>query len=188
MFYYVALDSKYIANSEAEWRSFKWPKATHYIALENEADELKFKKNEKKSAAFALLHHESMTPTVKEQLVKILDLAKTTTNLTQEQVHNMLFDFVDKSDFREGSNIDKLQELYNLIQTADGRIEFEARYLLKQALDSRVVYEKQGAYMWNKVTGLIEIGQNYAEAIEFLTNPKKQALVEELEFEIKAKM
>jgi hypothetical protein len=42
MGYHVMLDSKFVANSEKEIS--QWPKATHYIALENEAEEIKFKR------------------------------------------------------------------------------------------------------------------------------------------------
>lgn len=187
MFYYVALDSKYIANSESEWRSHKWPKAQWYIALENEAEELKFQKNKVKSEAFAALHDKNMTPTAKMDFVIVLELASAFANLTEEQTHNLLFDYIDKSDFREGSNIDKFIELFSLLKNAAGREELAARKLLKTALDSRVVYEKQGSYTWNKSTGAIIIGETYTEAINFLLNPKKQALVEELEEEIRLK-
>lgn len=185
MFYFVALDSKFIANSEKERHD--WPKAQFFIALENEAEEIKFQKNQKKSEAFAALHDQIMTPTMKENFVKILGLATTTTKLTDEQRHNLLFDYIDHSGYTEGSNIDKFMELFNLAKTATGKKELEARLLLKRALDARVVYEKQGAYKWNKATGLITIGENYTEAIDFMLNPKKQVLVEELEEELKIK-
>jgi hypothetical protein len=149
---------------------------------------LKFKKNQIKSQTFALLHSEHMVPTVADKICKVLNLAKTTATLTQEQVHNLLFDYIDKSTFTEGSNIDKFKEVFNLLLTQDGRVELEARFTLQKALDSRVIYEKQGAYKWPRASGLIELGETYAEAIEFLTNPKKTVLQEELAEEIKNKM
>lgn len=187
MFYYVCLDSKFVANSEREWREHKWPKATHYIALENEAEELKHQKNKIKSQAFANLHASSMTSTVKRQMADILELCSSRISLFEEQVDNLLFDYIDKSNFTEGSNIDKFNELFSLQQTATGREDFTARHLLKKAMDYRVVYEKQGGYVWNKASGPITLGETYSEAVEFILNPKKQSLVEELEEEIKAK-
>lgn len=188
MFYYVCLDSKFVANSEREWRSHQWPKATHYIALQNEAEEIKYKRNEMKSKAFAALHSSDMTPTAKKQFIHILELASTRANVTEEQVNNLLFDYIDSSSFTPGNNIDKFTELYDLLTTATGREELSARHLLKKAVDARVVYEKQGAYTWNKASGPITIGERYSEAVEFLLNPKKQSLVEELEEELKAKL
>lgn len=187
LFYYVVLDSKFVANSEREWREHKWPKATHYIALENEADELKFKRNELKSKAFALLHSSDMTPTMKEHFVVILELASARANLTPEQTHNLLFEYIDKSTFTPNSNIDKFTELSHMLTTPKGREELSARFLLRGAVDSRIVVEKQGAYTWARATGVITLGETHGEAIEFLLNPKKVALVEELEKEIKAK-
>lgn len=188
MFYYVALDSKFIANSEAEWRAHKWPKATHYIALENEAEELKYKRTQIKSEAFAKLHHKNMDPVTRRKTVSALGLAKATAYLTEEQVHNLLFDFIDKSGYTDGSNIDKFNEIFQLTTNAKGREELEARVLLQKSIDARVVYEKQGGYNWNRAEGLITLGETLSEAIDFIMNPKKEALVEELEEEIKAKL
>ena len=188
MFYYVALDSHLIANSEKEWKEHKWPRATHYIALENENEELKFNKNKLKSEAYSSLHKDFMIPSVKEKMVAILELSNSFSKLTQEQCHNLLYDYIDKTTFNPNSNIDKYNALISLLSTPKGREEFEARYLLKQAIDSRVVYEKQGSYNWARPTGLLVIGDNTMEAIEFLMNPKKDSTVEELKQEIKLRI
>lgn len=155
--------------------------------MENEAEELKFKRNELKSKAFASLHDASMTPSIGEKFVVILELVRTGSTLTPEQVHNVLYEYIDKSTFAPGSNLDKYSELTNLLKTPKGREEIEARYLLKKAIDSRVIQEKQGAYTWARPTGVITVGETYTEAVEFLMNPKKSSLVEDLENEIKAK-
>ena len=128
-----------------------------------------------------------MTSTVKRQMADILELCNSKISLYEEQVDNLLFDYIDKSSFNEGSNIDKFNELFTLQQTATGREEFSARHTLQRAMDYRVIYEKQGSYVWNKSTGPITLGETYSEATEFILNPKKQSLVEELEEEIKAK-
>lgn len=185
--YYMYLDSKFVANSEKEWREGKWPKATHYIALENEAEEIKFSRNETKSKAFASLHAEDMTPTVREKICSILELSNSRSFLSPEQSHNLLFEYIDKTTFGPRSNIEKFSEIANSLKTPKGREELEARFLLKKALDFRVIYERQGTYTWPKASGQIVLGENYGEAIDFVLNPKKQALLEELEAEIKAK-
>jgi hypothetical protein len=186
--YYVALASNKIANSESEWRAHKWPKATHYIAWENEADELRYKKNEYKSQAFASLHSKDMTNSMKRKFVYLLDLASTRVVLTDEQVHNLLFDYIDKTAFTPQSNIDKFMELVNRLKTKDGRENIEARFTLKKAVDNRVIYEKAGTFTWPRSEGALEIGNTLAEAIEFILNPKKQGLVEELEEAVEAKI
>ena len=185
MFYYVALDSHLIANSEKEWKEHKWPKATHYIALENENEELRFNKNQLKSKAFADLHKDTMTPTIKEKMVAVLELSNSFAKLTQEQVQNLLFDYIDKTTFNPNSNLDKFNALVKLLETPTGREELECKYILKQGIDSRVLYEKQGAYNWARPSGLLVLGEGQAEAMEFLLNPKKQSIVEELREEIK---
>lgn len=129
-----------------------------------------------------------MDPVTRRKAVSVLGLAKSTTYLTDEQVHNLLFDYIDKSGYTDGSNIDKFNEIFQLTTNAKGREELEVRVLLQRSIDSRVVYEKQGSYNWNRVDGLITLGETYSEAVDFLLNPKKDSLVEELENEIKAKL
>jgi hypothetical protein len=181
MFYHVALASKYFANSEKELRSHKWPRAKWYIALENESDEIKYKRNERKSKAFAALHSAEMTEEMKRKFIYLLELASSKVSLTAEQTHNLLFDYLNNTTFTPGSNLSKFMSLYSKLGTADGREELEAMYLLKQAVDNRIIYEKQGAYVWVRSDGKLELGQTKTEAVEFILNPKKQSLVEELE-------
>lgn len=184
---YVFLDSKFVANSEKEWREHKWPKATHYVALENEAEELKFKKNERKSKAFAALHSEDMTSVMKKNFIYLLGLAGVQTNITDQQAHNLLFDYVDNTGFTPGSNIDKFMNLYTKLETPTGREAVNAELLLLRLVQSRIINEKQGAYFWVRAEGAIELGVTKEEAIDFILNPKKQALVDELEILLKTK-
>lgn len=185
--YYVMLGSSKVANSEREWREHKWPKAEFYIALENESEELKHKKNSIKAKAFAALEQPDFTDSLKRKTISLLDLASSRASLTTEQVDNVLYDYVEKSSFLPGSNIDKLNNILSLLKTPHGREQFEARYLLKQAIDARVIYEKQDTYTWTRAKGSIVIGDRYTEAIDFILNPKKTAEVEELIAEIAAK-
>lgn len=187
MGYYIMLGSSKVANSEREWREHKWPKAEFYISLENESDEIKHKKNSIKAKAFASLESSDLTSPLKRKVVSILELASSRANLTAEQVENTLYEYVDKSSFLPGSNIDKLTEVLSLLKTPHGREQFEARYILKQAIDARVIYEKQDTYTWTRSRGPLVIGERYTEAIDFILNPKKAAEVEELLAEINAK-
>ena len=187
MGYYVCLGSSKVANSEKEWRAHLWPKAQWYIALENESDTIKYQRNEIKKKAFAALTDSNLTDIYKRKFISILELSSYKSTLSTEQVENILYEYIEKSTFTPGSNLDKFNELYNLLSTAHGREEIEARYLLKQALDSRIIYEKQGTYTWLRPTGQLVIGERYSEAVDFLLNPKKATEVEELSEMIKAK-
>lgn len=186
--YYMALASQMVANSEREYLSHKWPKAQWYIALENESDDIKYSRNELKSKTFAKLHSEELTNVYKRKFVSLLDLASSKSTLTDQQVHNLLYDYIEKSSFTPGSNIEKFNELMTLLSTNTGREEFEARFILKQALDTRVVTEKQSTYTWIRPSGMIVIGDKYSEAIAFILNPKKSGLLEDMMSEINAKL
>ena len=186
--YYVLLASPKVANSEKEWRSHKWPKAEFYIALENETESIKYQKNEVKGRAIAKLNSSELTSIYKRKLLSLLDLSSSTAPVTDEQVYNLLFDYIDKSSFTLGSNIDKFTEVTNLLNTPSGREEFEARFLLRQALDTRVIYEKQNTYKFPSPNGEITIGERYTEAVDFFMNPKKQKEIDEIKSLIELKL
>lgn len=185
--YEVILESPFFANSEKEWRSYKWPKAQFYIALENESDEIKYLKSVAKSGAIAELHNSELTLPYKRQIVVILNISNARTVLQESQIHNLLMDYIEASTTTPGSNIDKFKELTNLLKTPKGRIELEARYLLQEAQDFSVIREKQGSYIWVRPTGTLTIGETQSEAIDFILNPKKAILIDELKEEIKIK-
>lgn len=187
MGYYVLLGSSKVANSEKEWRQHMWPKAEWYIALENESESIKAQKNQLKIKAFAALSDSKLTDSYRRKIVSLLELSSTRTTLTIEQINNLLVDYIDRSSYTEGSNIDKFMELYNLLATVTGREELEARFLLAQALDARVVFERQGSYTWIRPQGQVVIGERKEEAVNFILNPKKQPEVDELTEAIKLK-
>lgn len=180
MSYYILLESKFVANSEKEYRAHKWPSAMWYIALENESDEIKYSKNQLRSKAFAALHAADFDDAMKRKFIPLLGIASSKTTLTDQQVHNMLFDYIEKSTFAPGSNIEKFHNLYALLNTALGREQLHARYILQQALDTRVVYEKQDSYYFNRASGVINIGDRYEEAVDYILSPKKEKDIEEM--------
>lgn len=187
MGYYVMLGSYLVANSEKEWREHKWPRAIYYIALENESESLKYKKNELRIRAIGKLSDNDFTDTYKRKVVSLLDLAPSRSDLTTEQVNNLLFDYIEKSAFTPGSNIDKFTEVTGLLNTPLGREQLEARWILAQALDYRIIYEKQDTYTWVRPKGAIVVGDRYVDAVDYILNPKKNAEVEELMAEIQFK-
>lgn len=187
MFYYVALDSKFIANSEREWKAHKWPYATHYIAITNEGEEIIHERNSRKIKAFALLADPSLSSAKKKEIIWVLDLASTSTPLSDEQADNILFRYVESDELVKPTT-DKFIETANLLKDERGRQTFAARLLLKKAIDTRIVYEKADSYTWNRAKGSIVLGDRYSEAVDFFLNPKKDSLVLELEQEVKAKL
>jgi hypothetical protein len=187
--YYVMLASSKVANSEKEWREHKWPKATHYIALENESEEIKYKRTQAKTKAFSFLHDSHLTDSVKQKLIALLDVASSRTKLSTEQIHNLLFDYIDATTSPAGKNIDKFNHYMSLLKTADGKAKFEVMYMLKQAQEVRLVYSKQDIWTWIRESGAtLVIGDKYSEAVDFLLNPKKKDEYDELKAQIKAKL
>jgi len=188
MRYYVCLASSKVANSQREYQEHKWPKAQWYIALENESEEIKYQRSELRSKAYAALHDKDMTENMKRKIVSLLDIASTRSALTPQQVHNQLSHHIETSGFSVGNNIEKFNLLYNMLKTAHGRERLEAMYLLKQAMDNRIIYEKQGTYTFIRTTGgPLNIGDRYDEAVDFLLNPKKDKEVEDIREAIKQK-
>ncbi len=182
--YYVMLATSLVANSEREYLEHKWPKAQYYIALENESEELKYSRNSLKSKAFSELHDPKFTDVVKRKMVSLLGISSSKADLSVQQVHNLLFEFIEKSTFTPGSNLDKFNAISKLLDTPSGRETFEARYILQQAMDTRLVIEKQDIYTWNRPRGPIVIGNRYDEAVDFILDPRKSTEVEELTEEI----
>lgn len=186
--YYVFLASSKVANSEKEWREHKWPKATHYIALEHETEELKYTRSQQKSKAYATLHSTEMTEVIKRKIIALLGLASSRSKLSDQQVHNMLVDFIEASSYTAGSNIDKLQNLVTMLKTAPNREKFEAMFILKNAEDYDVIRSKQDIWTWLNPKGTpVTLGNRYSEALDFILNPKKADEVQEILQNIKDK-
>lgn len=182
MGYYVALGSKVVANSEREWREHKWPYATHFIALENESDTIKYQKAAIRAKALGTLTLDpEFTDVYKRKLLSMLNIASAKTSLTTENVFNGLYSFLETSTTGAGSNIEKYMNMYNLLKTPDGREKFEAMYILKLALDTKVVFERQGSYHFVRPEGTVIIGDSYAEAVDYILSPKRAQEVEQMQ-------
>lgn len=187
--YYVMLDSKFVANSEREYRDRKWPRARFYVAVKNESEEIKFNKNKEIQKSIAALSDKSMTDGRKLEFCWLLGLSTSLSDLTSEASNNLLFDFIQGNNFSASpSNINRFMELIGLLKDEVGRREFKARVLLQKAIDSRVVFEKGETYTWIRPKGTVILGDKYSEAIDFLLNPKKESFIEELKEHIKAKL
>jgi hypothetical protein len=184
--YYVMLASSKVANSEKEWREHKWPKATHYIALENESEELTYARTQMKSKAYAALHSPELNEAVKRKIVSLLGLTSTLSKWSEQQVHNALVQWIESSSYTAGSNIDRFQNFVTMLKTAPNREKFEAMYLLKNAEDLGIVRSKQDIWTWLNPKGSpVTMGNRYSEALDFILNPKKADEVLEIKQNIK---
>jgi hypothetical protein len=185
--YYVLLASSKVANSEREWREHRWPKATHYIALENESDALKYQRAKAKANAVSALAASGMNETTRAKILVLLDISNSTDKLSAEQSFNFLFDYIENAS-STNTNLEKFNHYCDLLKSAEGKVRFETMYLLKQAQNLRIVYAKQDIWTWIRESGAtLVIGDKYSEAVDFLLNPKKLDEVEELRNQIKAK-
>ena len=184
--YWLFRASKYVANSEVEWRSYKWPKALYYISHEQETEELKYSKEQHINKAIATLHTEDMDTATMRKFCRILNLSKG--EPTEEQAYNFLSKFIKDgaAPGTKNSSIDQYNELYELMQTSPGRERLEAWDFLKVLQEYKVVGNYQGTYLW--FTHKLNIGFRMEEAITFLIDPNKQKEHEELRKELKARM
>jgi hypothetical protein len=186
--YHAMLESKYFANSKKELDENKFPFAVHYISLENESDELKYKKKyQKDKAKGALTFGDLANPEMQRKFVKLLLPQVGKGNLSDMQAYNALSSAIeDNVKLPDGSQfIDKLSKQIDEIGTPKGREVFEASVLLQELINNRVVAEKQGTYTF--LSKDIVIGQNKSKAIDFILNPEKQDLLEEMEQLLKTK-
>lgn len=183
MGYFTLLASPFCANSEKEWRAHQWPRATHYIALENESDSIKYQKTAVKLQASLALGNNEFIDSYKRKAIALLGIATVvgSEKMTSEQLLNTLFAYVEASGYTSGSNIEKFLNLTNLLKTPDGRQKFEAMHILKYAIESKVVFERQGSYHFIRPAGTVIIGDTYDEAIDYIMSPKRGPEVEEMQ-------
>jgi len=180
MGYYVMLASSFVANSEKDWRAHKAPKALYYIAIENEGEEIKYARSFMKTKAMAILHDAAITDDTKRKLATLLGIVNSKSNLTMQQLHNVLFEAIEHSSFTPDGSISKLLALRAMLEQAVTKEQFEARFIIQQAIDRRIIYEKQGSYIWNRPNSPLTIGDRLEDAVEFILSPKKQKEVEEI--------
>lgn len=186
--YYLFLANNKVASSEKEWRSHKWPLAKFYIALENESEDIKYKRAIMEDKAIAKLNSEDMTPLVQKQVIKAIGLKRTSPlyehkgELTDQKAYNVLREYIKGG---KQSEIETFNKTVDLLDTADGREELDAMSLLKDLISYNIVGDRKEIYTWFRKK--IELGNRTSEAIRFLMNPNKQLERDELEEELKAK-
>lgn len=183
--YYVALASKYVANSKRDVLDHKYPFATHYIAHTEEDEELLLRERKRKAVAFARLESDDLTEENRKLVVKALHWQKG--NFDAKQAYNIIFSKIDTSDGNKpNSDADKFVKMTALLNDAKGREELNARALLHDLVDMRVVSSIKGTYKW--VAKDLVIGDREADAVDFILDPNKQPEVDLMKKELSAKM
>lgn len=180
--YKIMLASRKFANSKKDLDAGRFPDALYFIGLENETEDIKFKKKQRVNNSIAKLADSDFDSETQKKMIKVLELAKG--NITNQQAYNTLSAYIE--DTTPGKdNVAEFDKMYKLLETADGREEFEARYFLQDLIDNWVVSEKQGTYIWNSKK--LTLGQRKEDAVKFLINPEKQEEQEELKRQLLAK-
>lgn len=187
--YHLAKASPFVALSAKPIDKHSKPKAMYYIADENESEKEKFAKRKAYGSAKAKLEHPEFTLSYQKKIAKILDLVVgDTDSLSDEKIYLMLDGYLSEAlvSRHKESNLSKFEEAYDLMLTSDGREMIEAKVLLKDLVNYRILSDNKGTYTW--LNKQIVLGQREAEAIDFLLDPKKQPERDELERQLKAKL
>lgn len=185
--YYVMLASPKVANSEAEWRAHKFPRATHYISLENESDQIRYSKTAAKLIAYTALNSK-LNEMTRSKFTALLGIVSPTTKLSPEATVNRLAEYIEYST-PANQHIEKFNNLVDMLSTAEGKIRFDVMFLIEQAKYIRAIYSKQDIWSWIRSNGTtITIGDRYSEAVDFFMHPKKKDELDELQAQIKEKM
>lgn len=182
--YYAMLEHKNIANSWDEYRRGLWPYATHVIVNESESAKEKFNKARAKAKALAKL--EATDYLDQKKICKVLDLQQG--HIDEQAAYTLLYNFLDRANPSKDKNIDKFMEVAELMDTAPGREELDAKAMLEDLVHYRVVRESGGTYTWPKggKNGL-KLGNRYQEAVNWLLDATKDKEIEMLEEELSLK-
>lgn len=186
--YYCMLASKKFANSKKEYESGKFPDADYYLASVDEGDFEKFTKKQVKDRAKAELTMGVIADSeTQKKFVRLLLPTAGKGKLTDAQCYNLISEAVDTNErYKDGEEfLTKYNKLINLLKDAPGKARFNALVLLQEGLNSFVLSEKAGTYTW--LAKDMIIGASKEKAVEFMLDPNKGDLVEELQEQILAR-
>jgi hypothetical protein len=172
-------ESKFFANSLKEHREHRWPDAVHYIAHEDEDDEMKFGSRERKNKALGALDYVIDDSETRKKFLKVL-VPDIKGEVKDTKVYNELSAFIERNDKQKDGEraITKFLRLLKQIETPQGREKLEAQVLLAKLIESWIVSEKHATYTF--VAKDIVIGHNYEQAVLFLMNLEKQEITDEM--------
>lgn len=183
--YYCMQASKKFANSKNEYESGKFPEADYYLATVDEGEQEKFTKKQFKDTAKAELALGKVADSeTQKKFVKLLIPSIGKGRMTNEQAYNALSEAIDNNErYKDGEEfIKKYNKLVALLKDAPGKARFNALVVLQEGLNRFVISEKAGTYTW--LAKDVIIGASKEKALDFILDPNKADLVEELQNQI----
>lgn len=189
--YYMFLTNyKYVAPSYQAYTKGlpdgkRFPNATHFIAYEDEDEEIRMTHKAKRNKATAALESEVMNADTQLQVAKSLNWHKDA--VTPARLYNAISSRIEAAEPKDPNNdIDKFMAKFELLKDAGGRKQLKAESDLQDFLDARVLTSYKETYVWPSKG--VTIGQRRSEAIEFLLDENKSPEVKEMKKELKAKL
>lgn len=144
-----------IANSKAEANSayHSW-----YISEENEAErEVNAKRNLLNKAAYHMYKLQNEFDNYRNFQVAILlkdeaDVPIITNRVSPAKVEAALNGYIDDK-HHQAENCESFLEVMELLDTPDGLMKFEVRFLVQQAINTNVIAVRDGYYVWHSKAG-----------------------------------
>ncbi len=186
--YYCMTASKKFANSKAEYEAGKFPDADYYLATVDEGDTEKFAKKQIKDRAKAELTLGKVADSdTQKKFVKLLLPSIGKGRLTDVQAYNALSEAIDTNErYKDGEEfLVKYNKLVALLQDAPGKARFNALVILQEGINTFVISDKAGTYTW--IAKDLTMGASKEKAIEWIIDPNKTDLLEELQEQITAR-
>jgi len=186
--YYICLNSRRFANSKAEYESGKFPDADYYLAQQDEGDQEKYTKKQIKDKAKAeIILGKVADSDTQKKFVKLLLPTIGKGRLSDIQAYNALSEAIETNErYKDGEDfITKYNKLVKLLQDAPGKARFNALVLIQEGINTYTISEKAGTYTW--LAKDIVIGASKEKAIDFVLDPAKSDMVDELREQIEAK-
>lgn len=154
-----------------------------YIGQENESEEKLFNKMQLIDKAVSTLVDSDFTDEYKIKICKVFKLAKK--DITGTKAHMVLRNYLTEGVKDQKERVNLFLDTVKSLETPLGKEKLEAKALLEDLINYRVISSTGDIYKWKNRD--ITIGTNKVAAVEFLLNPLKQEEVMELERELKEK-
>jgi len=125
-----------------------------YIGQEHEAAKEKQSRRQKQAKAVKTLEEikENYTGFTLYQIATVLKVVSGSVNETV--VNNKLDDYIWTDDKNLGSRIENFNNVVKGIKTVEGKERLYLRYVFQQALDTNIIYAKNGIYFWPAKKGI----------------------------------
>lgn len=158
-----------IAPSLEAYRKGKASPDAKYYVVDDEA-ETRDSYNKKRVINKAIVEFESLSPTKKKQIARLMGLP-VTESTKEETVYNLIDDQLKESEFRSGDNkgISPVRLFTELLETTDLRLK--VKDLISQALTHSVYRKGQGGKI---LEGGVTIATSQEELTEHLLDEKNQ--------------